>query len=50
MFETLTGDVQGPLEVKGAVKVQSSSRGAPCAGALLARFIPPLRARLRRKS
>ncbi len=27
MFETLTGDVQGPLEVKGAVKVQGTLHG-----------------------
>src|SRR4051794_17473794 len=27
MFETLTGDVQGPLEVKGAVKVQGTVHG-----------------------
>src|SRR5215218_2280935 len=27
MFETLTGDVQGPLEVKGAIKVQGTLHG-----------------------
>jgi cytoskeletal protein CcmA (bactofilin family) len=27
MFETLTGDVQGPLEVKGAVKIQGTLHG-----------------------
>jgi cytoskeletal protein CcmA (bactofilin family) len=27
MFETLTGDVQGPLEVKGALKVQGTLHG-----------------------
>lgn len=27
MFETLTGDIQGPLEVKGAVKIQGTVHG-----------------------